>query len=73
VAIDPKPLVGERAFDVASLIRDRREGLTREIVRRRMNILVEELDLDRERVRGWAIVHALAWGHPREAEMVAAA
>jgi streptomycin 6-kinase len=73
VAIDPKPLAGERAFDVASLIRDRREGLTREIVRRRMDILVEELDLDRERVRGWAIVHALAWGHPHAAEMVAAA
>jgi streptomycin 6-kinase len=47
LAIDPKPLVGDRAFDAASLLRDR---------------LSEALDLDRERMRRWAVVHALAWG-----------
>jgi streptomycin 6-kinase len=73
VAIDPKPLLGERAFDVASLIRDRRPIGSVDVVRRRMDILVSELDLDRERMRGWAIIHALAWGHPREAELIAAA
>lgn len=26
------------------------------------NQLAEELGLDRERMRGWGIVHALAWG-----------
>jgi streptomycin 6-kinase len=30
LAIDPKPLAGERAFDVASLLRDRRGDLARE-------------------------------------------
>jgi streptomycin 6-kinase len=72
VAIDPKPLLGERAFDVASLIRDRRP-VTLETIRRRTNLLCAELDLDRERVRGWGIIHALAWGHPRVAQLIAAA
>jgi streptomycin 6-kinase len=67
LAIDPKPLVGERAFDLASLIRDRRAelladpaGATRR-VRRRIDRLAGDLALDRERVRGWALGHALAW------------
>jgi streptomycin 6-kinase len=67
LAIDPKPLVGERAFDVASLLRDRRDDLARDPdpatrVRRRVDFYSERLQLDRERVRGWGIAHALAWG-----------
>lgn len=67
LAIDPKPLVGERAFDAASLLRDRREELRRDPaparrVRRRLDQLTAELGLERERLRGWGIVHALAWG-----------
>jgi streptomycin 6-kinase len=60
VAIDPKPLVGEREFDTASLIRDRRP-VTKQAIERRLDYLVERLDLDPERTRGWAIAHALAW------------
>jgi streptomycin 6-kinase len=67
LAIDPKPLVGERAFDAASLLRDRRWELARDPdaprrVRRRLDQLSSELGLDRERTRGWGIAHALAWG-----------
>jgi streptomycin 6-kinase len=67
LAIDPKPLVGERAFDVASLLRDRRDELARDPdtatrVQRRVDFYSERLPLDRERVRGWGIAHALAWG-----------
>jgi streptomycin 6-kinase len=70
LAIDAKPLVGEREFDVASLIRDRRPA-TRAQLERRLDYLVERLGLDRERTRGWAIAHALAWnGSP---EMIACA
>jgi streptomycin 6-kinase len=61
LAIDAKPLVGELEFDVASLIRDRRPA-TKEQLERRLDYLVERLGLDRERTRGWAIAHALAWG-----------
>jgi streptomycin 6-kinase len=66
LAIDPKPLVGEREFDAASLLRDRRwllggaEDGAR--IRRRLDFLVAELGLDRERTRRWGIAHALAWG-----------
>jgi streptomycin 6-kinase len=67
LAIDPKPLVGEREFDAASLLRDRRDELVADTspqrrVRRRLDQLARDLSLDRERMRGWAIVHALAWG-----------
>jgi streptomycin 6-kinase len=61
LAIDAKPLVGEREFDVASLIRDRRPA-PKEQLERRLDYLVERLGLDSERTRGWAIAHALAWG-----------
>jgi streptomycin 6-kinase len=66
LAIDPKPLVGEREFDAASLLRDRRwllggtDDTTR--IRRRLDLLTYELGLDRERTRRWGIAHALAWG-----------
>jgi streptomycin 6-kinase len=70
LAIDAKPLVGEREFDVASLIRDRRPASKAEM-ERRLDYLVDRLSLDRERTRGWAIAHALAWNG--SAEMVACA
>jgi hypothetical protein len=31
-------------------------------VRRRLDLLAAELDLDRERARRWGVAHALAWG-----------
>jgi streptomycin 6-kinase len=66
LAIDPKPLLGEREFDAASLLRDRRWELGRGgeagRIRRRLDVLEDELGLDRERMRRWGIAHALAWG-----------
>jgi streptomycin 6-kinase len=67
LAIDPKPLVGDPAFDVASLLRDRRGELAADPspvrrMRRRLDQLSADLELDRERMRRWAVVHALAWG-----------
>ena len=81
LAIDPKPLVGERSFDVASLVRDRRDELAVDPwparrIRRRLDQLTAELELDRERTRRWAVVHALAWGLEAddwEPEMIACA
>jgi streptomycin 6-kinase len=81
LAIDPKPLVGERAFDTSSLLRDRRWELRNDPdpvgrVRRRLDLLAAELDLDREAMRGWGIAHALGWGlsdRGADADMVACA
>ncbi len=71
VAIDPKPLVGERAFDLASFLRDRRDLLqkgpdSQEIVRGRLDYLCARLGIDRERARGWGLGHALAWSFDAE-------
>ena len=67
LAIDPKPLVGDPAFDAASLLRDRRDQLASDPdpgrrVRRRLDALASLLDLNKQRMRGWGVVHALAWG-----------
>ena len=68
-AIDPKPLVGDPAFDGASLLRDRRwllgePGVDRDD-RSPARPPRRALDLDRERLRLWGVVHALAWGTGR--------
>ena len=60
LAIDPKPLVGERAFSVAPIVRDYTLGHSREHVLHRLDRLCAGLDLDRERARGWAFGQTLA-------------
>jgi streptomycin 6-kinase len=66
LAIDPKPLAGEREFDAASLLRDRRWLLgtpgAAATIHRRLDLVASELALDRERARRWGIAHAVAWG-----------
>lgn len=71
LAIDPKPLVGEREFDTASLLRDRSWEIDLSVVRRRLDTLAELLELDRERMRAWGVIQALAWDNPDEAELIA--
>lgn len=61
--IDPKPLVGERELDGVGLLRNAvfsSDSPTRS-AGRWLDVL-HDLDLDRERLRGWGVAHALAWG-----------
>ena len=62
LAIDPKPLTGEREFGIAPIVRSRELGHSRRDVLHRFDRLTAELDLDRERARGWAIAQTVAWG-----------
>ena len=61
LAIDPKPLIGEREFDVTALIRDKQEELVadsdagRERVQHRFDLLSERLGCDRERLKSWSV------------------
>jgi streptomycin 6-kinase len=61
LAIDPKPLAGEPAFDTGHLVRDAlsRETLDRASARRIVDRVAGELDVDRARVRAWALVRAV--------------
>ena len=61
LVIDPKPLLGEREFAVAPIVRSFELGHSRKDVLHRFDRLTAELDLDRERARGWAIGQTLAW------------
>ncbi len=57
LAIDPKPVVAERAFNAVALVRDGPGDLAW-----RLDFLASELELDRERLRRWTIAHTVAWG-----------
>ena len=60
LVIDPKPLVGEPELDGVGPLRNAGFRGSRGDVRRWLDVLVG-LGLDRERLRGWGVAHALAW------------
>lgn len=82
LAVGPDPVVGECAFDLARLVRDRVEDLIAQpagaaTTRRRVKRLAESLDVDQERLRGWTLfravesgVRALRVGRPKDAELL---
>ncbi|UXY30278.1 aminoglycoside phosphotransferase family protein [Streptomyces sp. HUAS TT20] len=82
LAVGPDPVVGECAFDLARLVRDRVEDLIASpsgaaTTRRRVKRLAESLDVDQERLRGWTLfravesgVRALRVGRPKDAELL---
>ncbi|AQT74686.1 MULTISPECIES: aminoglycoside phosphotransferase family protein [Streptomyces] len=82
LTVGPDPLVGERAYDLARLVRDRLEDQVASSAgaagaRRRVNRLADALDVDRERLRGWTLFRAvesgnraLAAGRRRDAELL---
>jgi streptomycin 6-kinase len=61
LVIDPKPLVGEREFAVAPIVRDPELGHSRRDVLHRLDRLTSELGLDRDRARDWTIGQTIAW------------
>ncbi|MFD9395058.1 aminoglycoside phosphotransferase family protein [Streptomyces sp. NPDC060000] len=82
LAVGPDPVVGECAFDLARLVRDRVEDLIASpsgasTIRRRVKRLAESLELDQERLRGWTLfravesgVRARRVGRTRDAELL---
>jgi streptomycin 6-kinase len=67
LAIDPKPIVAEPAYDTVALVRDARPPLAG--LRRRLDLLADLLGLDRERMRLWGLVKSLAWDNPDQAQL----
>lgn len=61
LVIDPKPLVGEREFTIAPIIRAYEFGHSRKYVVNRLDKLTSALGLNRERARLWALAQTLAW------------
>ncbi len=61
LVIDPKPLVGEREFGLAPVVRSFEFGHSREHVVARLDRLSDALGVDRERARRWAICQTIAW------------
>ncbi|WP_424211508.1 aminoglycoside phosphotransferase family protein [Streptomyces sp. BI20] len=82
LTVGPEPVVGERAYDLARLVRDRLEDQIAGsggpgTARRRMNRLADSLELDRDRLRGWTLfravesgVRALTVGRRRDGELL---
>lgn len=61
LVIDPKPIVGDPAFDLAAMLRGRLEE-SAEGMERRFRVLCAETGLDPVRVRGWGLAKTIAWG-----------
>jgi len=68
LAIDPKGVIGEPAYEVGALLRNiapqfAAQALSGRILERRVYQLAEELGFDRERLRGWGLAQAVlsAW------------
>jgi len=68
LALDPKGLVGEPAYEVGALLRNPIPQLLAEpqperVLARRVSQLAEELGFDRERLLGWGVAQAVlsAW------------
>ncbi|UNZ17078.1 aminoglycoside phosphotransferase family protein [Streptomyces sp. 891-h] len=82
LTVGPDPLVGEPAYDLARLVRDRLHDLMASsgapaVTRRRVNKLADSLDVPRERVRQWTLYRAVesacrqyAGGSTADAEML---
>ena len=66
LVIDPKPLAAEREFAVAPVVRSSELGHSKPQALYRLDRLCSELDLDRERARGWTIVQTVAWSGGRD-------
>ena len=67
LAVGPEPLVGERAFDLARLVRDRLHDLVASpgaaaITRRRVARLAEAVEVPAGRLRAWALYRAVLSG-----------
>jgi streptomycin 6-kinase len=65
LAIDPKPQVGDPAFDPLQLILQTGDPLQSEdpagTIRTRLQYLSERLDVDPERVRAWGVGRCVEW------------
>ena len=64
LVIDPKPVAGEPAYEVAPLLWNRWDEVTagrsvRHAVRRRFHTVVDAAGLDEDRARGWVVVRVL--------------
>ncbi|QNP65596.1 aminoglycoside phosphotransferase family protein [Streptomyces genisteinicus] len=67
LAVGPEPVVGEPAYDLARLVRDRVEDLVASssgasAVRRRLTRLADALEVDRDRLHGWTLFRAVESG-----------
>jgi streptomycin 6-kinase len=64
LAIDPKGVAAERAYETAAMLRNPYDRLAREadlrgVLRRRIVILAEELSIDPRRIRHWGIAQTV--------------
>ncbi|MEW2067293.1 aminoglycoside phosphotransferase family protein [Streptomyces sp. NPDC007346] len=67
LTVGPEPLVGERAYDLARLVRDRVEDLIASpggpvTARRRVKKLAESLEVEQARLHGWTLFRAVESG-----------
>ncbi|MEO3935601.1 aminoglycoside phosphotransferase family protein [Dermatophilaceae bacterium Soc4.6] len=66
LAIDPKPMAGDRAFEVAPVLWNRADELgsgsaVRWSLRRRVEVVCDAAGIDEAKARAWAVVRVVDW------------
>jgi streptomycin 6-kinase len=61
LAIDPKPLTGEREFALSPVVRSFELGHSREALQHRLDRLTADLGVDRHRTVCWTFAHTVSW------------
>jgi streptomycin 6-kinase len=61
LAIDPKPLIGEREFALSPVVRSFELGHSREALVHRLDRLTADLGVDRHRTACWTFAHTVSW------------
>jgi streptomycin 6-kinase len=65
--IDPKGIIGPAGYEVGPFMLNPREkfsdGINRQLIKKRVDILHEHLGFERERILEWSLAHAVlsAW------------
>lgn len=60
IMIDPKGLIGEREYDLIQFLLNKLpESNQKEVIKRRIEIFVEELGLNKERILKWGVCHSI--------------
>ncbi len=67
LAIDPKGVIGDPLYDVATFLNDPPDGLSKaelqKLLARRIAQIAETLNVDRQRVKTWAQAHCILAGY----------
>lgn len=59
LAIDPKGVIADKAYDTAVMLQNPEIPLTKDVLQKRISQLANELDITQERISKWGFAHSV--------------